>query len=531
MTALQLKDLKIEDLKVKCHNLEARHRNERELWDEQKATLYKEIKRLTDLTAMLQQHITKVDVERESLLAEKSEMAKTNKQLEEMIAKQADLITALQGRLSKNSSNSSRPSSTDGFKRVIHNSRVASEKKLGGQIGHEGHGLSINEKLKEQLEAGGVKVEVVEHGNPELDYITKYELDIRISVSVREHRFHDGEAIPENLQNPVNYGIDLKALCAYLSTEGLMSAQRVSGFVKMMTEAMLTPSKATILAFQGEVSGQLDDEVDAIKESVMISPVLNVDETPIKCTERPAKNGDFMDTAQGTTYNLCVRTYSTKDTVLLTLNPHKDDAGVEADGVLPTYGGKKVHDHDKKYFKYGTREQGECNAHAGRYLKEIDELTKHEWPMKMGNLLLDILRHKERDVANNIGSMEDESFKRYSDEYDAILRIGKKEIETLNPKSIIRKKEKNLLERLEQYKYNHLLFARDYSVPFSNNEAERDFRWVKTHQKVSGCHRSYQGAGTMIRLMSFTRTLKKRKIEIFDGLKRVLQRVPVLKSS
>jgi len=531
MTTLQQKNREIKDLKVRFHNLEARHRNERELWEEQIEDLRKEIKRLTDLISLLQQYIAKLEGESESLSAEKSEMAKVIKELNEMIAKQADLIAALQGRLSKNSSNSSKPSSTDGLKNVIHNSRMVSGKKPGGQYGHKGYGLSINEKLKEQIESGEVKVEVVEHGNPESDYVTKYELDIRMAVVVREHRFHEGELIPENLQNPVNYGIDLKVLCAYLSTEGLMSVQRVSEFVKAMTDDVITPSKATILAFQGEVSGQLNGEFDAIKESVMASPVLNVDETPIKCTERPADDGESMDTAKGTTYNLCVRTYSTKDTVLLTLNPRKDDAGVEADGVLPTYAGKKVHDHDKKYYKYGTKEQGECNAHVGRYLKEIDELTKHEWPMKMGTLLLDILKHKERDIANNIGIMNVESFKRYSDEYDAILQSGKKEVETLNPKSILRGKEQNLLNRLEQYKYNHLLFAKDYSIPFSNNVAERDFRWIKTHQKVSGCHRSYQGAGTMVRLMSFTRTLKKRKLPILDGLKNVLQRIPVLTQS
>lgn len=528
MTTLQLKERKIEDLKVKYHNLEARHRNERELWEEQNANRHKEISRLTDLIVMLQQHIAKIEAECESLIAEKSEITKTNKQLKEMIDKQVDLITTLQGRLSQNSSNSSRPSSTNGFKSVIHNSRVASGKKPGGQIGHEGHGLSMTEQLKEELASGGVNVEVVEHGNPELDYITKYELDVCLTVVVKEHRFHEGEAIPDNLQNPVNYGIDLKALSVYLSTEGLMSAQRVSEFVKIMTGGMLMPSKATILAFQCEVSGKLADEMEAIRESVMISPVLNVDETPIKCTERPAQNGDFMDTAKGTTYNLCVRTYSTKDTVHLTLNPRKDDAGVKADGILPTYAGKKVHDHDKKFFKYGSREQGECNAHVGRYLKEIDELTKHEWPMKMGKLLLDILRHKKMDIANNRNAMEDESFKRYSDEYDAILNLGKKEIDRLNPKSIIRRKAQNLLSRLEQYKYNHLLFANDYSVPYSNNEAERDFRWIKVHQKVSGCHRSFQGAGKMIRLMSFTRTLKKRRLPIFESLKHILRQIPVL---
>jgi hypothetical protein len=289
-----------------------------------------------------------------------------------------------------------------------------------------------------------------------------------------------------------------------------------------MTDGDLTPSKSTILAFQTVTSKNLDCEINAVRESVMSSPVLNVDETPLKCTERPTKDGQSMDTAKGTTYNLCVRTYSTKDTVFLTLNPRKDDGGVKADGVLTEYAGKKVHDHDKKYLKYGTKEQGECNVHVGWYLKEIDELTKHKWSFKMATLLMDIFKHKEKDIARKIGAMDAESFQRYSDEYDAILQLGKNEIQTLNPKSIVRRKEKNLLNRLEKHKYNHLLFAQDYSVAFSNNQAERDFRWIKTHQKVSGCHRSYQGAKTMVRLMSFTRTLKKRTIPVYEGIKKVL---------
>lgn len=528
MTTLQQKKKEIIDLKAKCHNIEARHSNDKELREEEIAGLHREIGRLTALISSFQHYIANLEEKYRSLSVEKSEMVKIMKQLNEIIAEQTDLIAALQGRLTKNSSNSSKPSSTDGFKKVIHNSREVSGKKPGGQFGHKGYGLFINANLKNLIESGKVNVEIVDHGNPESDYIPKYELDVRMAVVVIEHRFHDGEAIPENLQNPVNYGIDIKALCAYLSTEGLMSAQRVSEFVKAMTDDALTPSKATILAFQGQLSEQLDGEFDAIRESILTSDVMNVDETPIKCTERPTKDGESIDTAIGTTYNLCVRTYSTKDTVFLTLNPRKDDVGVKADGVLTAYAGKLVHDHDKKYYKYGTIEQGECNVHVGRYLKEIDELTKHEWAMKMGTLLLDILKHKQSDIAKNIFVMADESFKSYSDEYDVILQIGKKENEELNLKSIIRKTEQNLLKRLEKYKYNHLLFAKNYSVCFTNNEAERDFRWVKTHQKVSGCHRSYQGAKTMVRLMSFTRTLKKRKLPILDGIKSVLDWIPVL---
>jgi transposase len=528
MTTLQIKDKKIDDLKAKCYNLESRHRNDRSLWEEETADLRIEIKRLTDLCVMLQKYIAKSEGELGLLNTEKAEFLKTIKQLEEKISQQADLIVVLQGRLSKNSSNSSKPPSTDGLKKVIHNNRTASEKKPGGQDGHKGHGLAINEKLKKKLDSGEVKVEVVEHGNPSSEYTVKYELDIHMSVVVKEHRFYDGEIIPKNLQNPVNYGTDLKSLCVYLSTEGLVSAQRISEFVGTMTEDLLTPSKATILAFQNEVSEHLDCEIEAITEDVLNAPVLSVDETPLKCTERPTKDGKSMETAKGTTYNVCVRTHSTKDTVLLTLNPRKNDIGVKADGILTRYAGILVHDHDIKYFKYGTTDQGECNTHIGRYLRELDELTKHEWPLKMGVLLIDILRHKENDIANNIGAMKPENFQLYSDKYDEILQLAKNEVEALMPKSTLRGKEENLIERLDKYKYNHLLFAKDYSVPFSNNQAERDFRWIKTHQKVSGCHRSYQGARAMVRLMSFTRTLKKRGIQIYRALKKVLHREPVL---
>lgn len=48
------------------------------------------------------------------------------------------------------------------------------------------------------------------------------------------------------------------------------------------------------------------------------------------------------------------------------------------------------------------------------------------------------------------------------------------------------KQEEALLNRLEKYRENHLLFIKRSEVPFDNNISERDLRKVKNRQKMAG---------------------------------------------
>ena len=76
---------------------------------------------ISDLQRLIPQLLSKVD-----------EMSKRISELEQENADLRTEVGVLKGQLAKHSGNSSKPPSSDGYKRKINNNRVKSGKKIGG---------------------------------------------------------------------------------------------------------------------------------------------------------------------------------------------------------------------------------------------------------------------------------------------------------------------------------------------------------------------------------------------------------------
>lgn len=172
---------------------------------------------------------------------------------------------------------------------------------------------------------------------------------------------------------------------------------------------------------------------------------------------------------------------------------------------MPAFNSILSHDHDKKFYKYSDL-HATCGAHLLRNLKGLHESCKTEWAAEFRNFYLGL-----NDFKKSTNTCSPERFADFEQKYDELLDLGDIELANMKPKSFGTNELRKMLRRLRNYKNAYLLFLRDYDAPFTNNQAERDLRSLKTKQKMLGCFRSYAGAKAFVRLKSYILTLKRKK--------------------
>ena len=474
----------------------------------------------------------------------KTELTELRTRIEEIVAKAVESGTAplhaerlkLKAKINKDSTNSSKPPSSDGMKQIP-NSRERSERSIGGQKGHEGHKLSIPENLEELVKSGVAEKEVIDYTDGSPEYVSRWEIDIRIKTIYREYRYPkeeggliENQSDVRNAKN-ISYGDELKTTSVMLSSEGIVSLKRMSDFFSGVTGGLLCPSEGTLQNFNHEFAEKLETsgELEIIRENLLNGEVINVDETTKSTTERltyQENEPPTLETAKNKSFNAYVRNYSNETNTLYTVNAQKNDAGVERDGILPHFSGILSHDHDRKYYKY-CEKHATCGTHLLRDLKGLRDLWKCPWSDGMRTFISELNDQKKEYIEHNAAPSE-EWLDEVSHKYDYIIADGMAQLENMNENHVGYGQINAMLKRLAQYKDAYLLFIRDMTAPFTNNLSERDLRSIKTKQKVSGSFRSWQGFLDFAIIKSFISTKKKQGGNLFSSIRNVFNHQPLL---
>jgi transposase len=166
-----------------------------------------------------------------------------------------------------------------------------------------------------------------------------------------------------------------------------------------------------------------------------------------------------------------------------------------------------------------------CNIHHLRELSFLEEQYKQAWAKELKGLLREMKADTDTARARGHTCLDLAERAVFSTCYQATLLTGlaANPPPTRRPHQRGRLKQfpvRSLLERLLLGQDQVLAFLDDLTIPFDNNQAERDLRMLKTQQKISGCFRSERGARAFTRLRGYFSTLRKQEVRLLTALDR-----------
>jgi transposase len=453
----------------------------------------------------------------------------------EQLVKQAAVIQELPARLEKNSRNSRKPPSSDGYgkpKRTV-SLREPGQKPNGGQLGHEGHILQPSEQPDHQ------EVPTVEtcqscgstlHGVEVQGYEERQVFDIPpIRIEVTAHRTEikicpecgaeNRGVFPPDVTGPVQYGTGVKTWAAYFQNPHFVPVERTAQIFEDLLNHRV--AEGTVIKAGQELAERVAPATAAIKEQLRAAAVLHADESGVR--------------AKGQLHWLHVA--ATDRLTDYEIHPKRGQIAMDDADILPHFKGRVMHDHWKAYFGYEDGAHALCNAHHLRELKFIENQYGQSWAKTMAELLLDIKKTVESTAAQSI-CLPAESIDGFEQRYDQILRTGYEanrglvvDADWKPPKKKGRPRQPpplNLLDRLRDFKPQVLAFMYDFDVPFDNNLAERDVRMMKVKQQVSGGFRTLEGAKGFARIRGYISTARKNAVNVFGAIREAFLGKPFL---
>jgi len=441
-------------------------------------------------------------------------------------------VAELERRLGKNSSNSSKPPSSDGLgrpawaeRRVAE--RAAGRRKPGKQPGAPGAHLAqvakpdgVVEHVPQRCggcgqDLGGAVVVGVEARQV-------FDLPV-LRLGVVEHRAQryrcacgrvTAAAFPAEARAAACYGSGVRALVCYLLVHQHLPIDRAAQLLSEVCGASV--ATGTLAGVVAEAAGRLEGFVEVVREQLAAGPTAHFDETGARVGGRLA----------------WAHSASTGLLSLFTVHAKRGKVAMDAAGVLPCFRGVAVHDGWSPYWRYQHITHALCGAHLLRELEGLVDEPGQGWAPGMAELLVDVKLAGDRARAAGLRQVDDDVRARLRVRYQRLVTDG----QAANPPPARgrrrgrarRSPAGRLLARLDAHRDEVLRSLDDTRVPFDNNQAERDLRMVKLQQKVSGCWRTLTGAAAFLAVRSYVATARKHRMNPLAVLRRLFEGAPWL---
>ncbi len=435
-------------------------------------------------------------------------------ELQQHILKLQIQVDELQARLNKNSSNSNKPPSSDGFKKTK-SLRKKTGRKPGGQKGHSGSTLkqisnpdylvvlpldradcctnptlhTIDYESRQVFELPKPKLEVTEYRN-EIGFCSNCNKIIRA-------------AFPNHITAPVQYGHRFQSFLVYLHHQQLIPVNRIS---QLCDDLFGYPvSESTVLVASQKCHDNLENFHNSLFNQLVNADSLHVDESGVRVSNKLH----------------WIHTASTDKLTFYGIHEKRGSDAIDYFGIIPNFKDYLIHDFWKPYLNYDCN-HSLCNTHHLRELKFLYEQHNQSWASNMSKLLTDMhsFVEKQKNKSSQLTSRQKspwlKQYKNIITEGLAANPIEKPHIKKRGkPK---KSKARNLLERLHNYESFVLAFLHDLNVPFTNNKAEQDIRMIKVRQKISGCFRTMKGAINFARIRSYLSTVRKHNLNSLSAI-------------
>ena len=436
------------------------------------------------------------------------------RRIEELQARVAEL----ERRLGLDSRNSSKPPSSDGLaKPPPRSQRRVEGRRPGKQPGAPGAALSRVDDPDEVVDHRPAVCAGCGHGlggAATVGFEARQVFEVPpVRLAVTEHRLWacacgcgtvTTAAAPAGVNAPVEYGASVAAVAVYLLVAHHVPVARVAAILADLFG--VAASTGWVAGLTERVATRLGGFTERLCRVLTGAMVVHFDETGLRVAGR-LRWLHVACTPLGTLYHL---------------DDKRGSQGIDALGVLAALAAPQVAVHDgwKPYLqpRYAGVDHALCNAH---HLRELtgwadQDPDRHGWAQTMA----DLLREGKHLVNQAVRAGRDHLDEAVRADLQARWGRAVQAAYRANPPPTGRGRGPvlALIDRMRGFTAEIWRFARDFTVPFDNNQAERDIRMIKVQMKISGCWRTTTGAEHWLRVRSYISTLRKNHIHVLTGL-------------